>query len=117
MGDCFNARDIRKPTKPLPNHIDIMSCTRSHDAEVYFSDSIWLSTQPYPGDKEIDDRYHARCKDQLEGYVGMRYEQSMLEYVSWVPNTNTWKVGDRRSICAAYSPYRALSYSVKGLRV
>jgi hypothetical protein len=57
-----------------------------------------------------------RCLEEFEAYVGIPYEDSVLEFDAYLyPTAETWGAGDREIVCAAYNlDLTPLTGSVKG---
>jgi hypothetical protein len=42
------------------------------------------------------------CRERFDAFVGLEYENSILEIVSLNPTAESWKQGDREVVCALY---------------
>ncbi len=45
---------------------------------------------------------HDSCLERFDSFVGMDYENSVLEIVTLYPTTESWQQDDREVVCALY---------------
>ncbi|WP_165975266.1 serine/threonine-protein kinase [Actinomadura rubrisoli] len=114
-GDCVKAPQVGTD-KPLPDLVDITTCTSNHDAEVTFVGQLWAPNGRNPGEKKRRQQTTSRCEAELSKYVGTPYKQSVFDYAYWFPSETTWGNGDRQIVCMAYYPKHGLHYTIKGIQ-
>jgi hypothetical protein len=91
-GDC-----ILKPERPPILAVSIVPCTEAHDFEVY---AVYdAPAGEYPGDEKIERIAGERCVAEFPAYVGLSFERSRLNSVTFKPDAKTWAIDDRRFIC------------------
>ena len=95
--------------------LETTGCTREHDAEVFH---LTQDTEDErPSDSELEDMGGDACLAAFEGYVGIPYEESELDYTMLYPSPGSWEQGDREIICFIISgdgTDTQLSGSMKG---
>lgn len=112
VGDCFNdgladgAGDVLEPRA--------IDCAQPHTAEVFH-----VATLPdgdFPGDAAVRDQAQELCLAQFAGYVGLPFEQSVLNASFLGPVEDTWAAGDREVVCylTGATPGEQLSGSQRG---
>ena len=42
------------------------------------------------------------CVERFEAWVGIRFEESILDVVFLMPHADGWRAGDREVVCAAH---------------
>ena len=94
IGDCFNDA----PVSQLP----ITPCSSPHDNEVYAVFNTSLDT--FPGADEMYDAAFEDCRNRFEAFVGLPYDNSILNIYTIHPTQLSWtNLNDREIICALYS--------------
>jgi hypothetical protein len=110
VGQCFNT-----PDDDVVEEVNAVECTEPHTYEVVASvDHPASSNEDFPGDDEILEFAEEECGAAWEGYVGISFEESELLAFAIHPVEETWRVGDREVLCAAYLEDEQLSESVQG---
>ena len=91
IGDCIDF-DVYEPR----------SCRQPHDAEVYL-----VTDHPdqaaYPGIDLLSEWAEPICYARFEGYTGVPYQDSALDFDYLLPSNVTWSAGDREVICVVYN--------------
>jgi hypothetical protein len=101
VGDCFDDGDI--PTGPEVEEIGdvpLVDCSEPHDNEVY--ETVTVDGDEYPGDQAIAEHADQVCLDAFEGFVGLDYMSSDLDFGWLVPTAESWETGDRTIACFVY---------------
>ena len=86
-----------------------------HDAEVFHLTQV--TEDERPSDSELEDMGGDACLAAFEGYVGIPYEESELDYTMLYPSPGSWEQCDREIICFIISgdgTDTQLSGSMKG---
>lgn len=111
VGDCY---DLASETEV--EEVDVVDCAEPHTYEVY---AVALHPagpgEEYPGDDEISSFADDECLgDAFYDYVGIDYQDSELFAFALQPTAETWDVGDREVVCAAFLQDGLLEGSVAG---
>ena len=81
----------------LPTGDKTTDCSALHDAEVFHLTQV--TEDERPSDSELEDMGGDACLAAFEGYVGIPYEESELDYTILYPSPGSWEEGDREIIC------------------
>ncbi|WP_336645680.1 septum formation family protein [Microbacterium sp. USHLN186] len=99
VGDCKLEDDI---SSGQLSDTRIVSCTEPHDEEVYHE--FEMKDGVYPPAALIEREAFEQCGDAFEGYVGVSYEESMLEFAYFSPTEDGWtQLDDRVVQCVLYA--------------
>jgi len=93
VGDCMNDFGDSVDISTVP----IVDCSEEHDAEVYELKDI--DADSYPGDSAVSDEAEAICLDAYEDFVGLAYEDSLLNFSTITPTEQSWGLGDKEVVC------------------
>lgn len=97
VGDCFNdGSGMDAEVSDLPG----VPCSEPHDFETYAVFDVAL--QDYPSEDEMSELAYTRCLERFDGFVGIDYENSVLDIVTLYPTTESWQQNDREVVCALY---------------
>ena len=97
VGDCFNdGSSMSDEVSDLPG----VPCDEPHDYETYAVFDVAL--QSYPSDEEMSELAYERCLERFDGFVGLNYEDSILDIVTLYPTTESWQQNDREVVCALF---------------
>jgi hypothetical protein len=107
VGDCL---DLSAVTAEEVNSLPVVPCSDPHDSEVYAEQTLTGDT--YPAD--IDDQVGQICYDAFEPYVGIAYEESILEVQPLTPTTTSWDGGDRVVQCVLVHPTEQVTGTLAG---
>lgn len=110
VGDCV---DLSTATSGADDQIDTVlrvSCSRSHDAEVYAS--VVFDDGDYPVD--VRQRTQQRCRDEFADFVGLTMRDSEIQVSAHFPTEESWGQGDRTGLCLAQDPDGGLSDTLRG---
>ncbi|MFC4222890.1 hypothetical protein [Lysinibacter cavernae] len=84
VGDCFTDEGTADEVDSLP----VVPCGDPHDNEVYFNHVMQGGT--FPGDAAIADEAATVCGQQFPTFVGLPYEESVLDYSAVMPTADSW---------------------------
>ena len=101
VGDCFD--DPASQSAEVEG-VDETPCSESHDNEVYaVADHPASGDAPYPGAEAIDAYSSGYCLSEFESYVGIDYQESILEVGYFFPIRDGWEdADDREVVCFLY---------------
>ncbi|MFF7292802.1 septum formation family protein [Microbacterium sp. NPDC008134] len=109
IGDCFNDT-AGEQVSELP----VVPCADPHDNEVYYEHE--MPDGEFPGDDAISAAAEENCFAQFEGFVGIAYADSVLEYNYLTPTTGSWEdYGDRLIQCIVYDPSAQVQGTLAGV--
>jgi len=98
VGDCIPLVEYEDEIFEVP----VVPCDRPHTDEVYFI--YQFDDGEYPGDDVLYQAAEERCLAEFEGFVGMSYEQSELDFYSYWPTQMSWNRMDDRTVhCIVFS--------------
>ena len=101
IGDCFDDGDMSAGAGVEEiGDVPLVDCTEPHDNEVYEIQTI--EGDGFPGDQQIADEADRICFDAFEGFVGLDYQSSALDFGWLVPTAESWEAGDRLVACFVY---------------
>lgn len=110
VGQC-----VQLPTEESVTDLKTTDCSALHDAEIFYLSQV--TEDERPSDAELEDIGGDACLAAFEGYVGIPYEESALDYTMFYPSPGSWEQGDREIICFIISGEGTdvqLSGSMKG---
>jgi len=98
VGDCFDDPSSFEEVESVP----IKECADPHDNEVYANST--MSGTSWPGVAAVEEFADEACYTEFERYVGIAYEDSLLEFGWLVPTEASWaEVDDRTVTCIVYN--------------
>lgn len=98
IGECIDSDELDKYL--AGDDFAVTACSDPHDAEVYYVHEF--PAGPYPGDDAVVDELSTVCRGEFEGYVGLDYEASALNFWSLWPTQGFWESGNRTGECALF---------------
>ncbi|MDI2099439.1 septum formation family protein [Ruicaihuangia caeni] len=107
VGDCFN-----DTTSESIAHVPAVPCSESHDNEVFHI--FDMEDGEYPGDEAIMMAAFEQCVPPFEEFVGMSYEESVLDVFPITPSGETWAADDREVVCAIWDTTGRVSGTLAG---
>jgi len=114
VGDCFDDWEgsLSNVTQEVSD-VPIVDCADPHDNEVYSVSE--MPSGPFPGDQAIEDWTIARCSETFDPYVGIAYEESVLDFGAFFPTQDTWDRGDTEVMCFLWHiNFEKLTESMQG---
>jgi hypothetical protein len=101
IGDCFDDGEMSAGAGVEEiGDVPLVDCTEPHDNEVYEIQTV--EGDGFPGDQQIADEADRICFDAFEGFVGLDYQSSSLDFGWLVPTAESWDAGDRLVACFVY---------------
>jgi hypothetical protein len=105
VGECINLM-------PNGNVVGVLSCVRSHDAEVF--GTFHLSGTAWPGAAAVQQASASGCASRLSGYVNPQLSGADLTQSYVYPGAQAWQAGERSVICEVRATSGTLTGSVRG---
>jgi len=100
VGDCLNQQASEEATEV--SSVPTVPCSEPHDSEAYAA--MDMPAGDFPGDQAVSDAADTFCYDEFEKFVGMNYDESVLELATFFPTAESWAEGDHEILCFVYSP-------------
>jgi hypothetical protein len=100
VGDCFDDGDLEVGSVSEVGDVPLVDCSQPHDNEVFAMGNI--EGNAFPGDEVVAGRADEICLAEFEGFVGLDYATSALDFGWLVPTADSWAGGDRVVTCFVY---------------
>jgi hypothetical protein len=116
VGDCFDsAIDETVGETVEVQGVDAIPCAEEHRNQVYAIRQLPDgSDAPFPGDDAAFESSGLLCLETFQDFVGLVYEESVLDISVVYPSADTWGAGDRDVVCAVYDPAGPVTGSLEG---
>ena len=104
-GECLNSG---------PNGISglqVLSCSRAHDAEVFAT--FRVAGSHYPGATAVQQQARQGCASRLSGYLNPQLSAASLTQSFVYPDAGAWSAGERTVVCTVHSTSGPLVGSVR----
>jgi hypothetical protein len=98
IGDCIMTGNLGKNVESVP----VVPCDQAHDAQI--SGLELLPAGAWPGQDAVHRGAADLCRKALQNFVGISYEESVLEFHSFTPTSAAWAAGDRSVLCDVSDP-------------
>jgi len=109
VGDCMASTDQATEVQTVPTR----PCNEAHDSEIFAS--TMLPDGDFPGDDAVTATADDFCYGQFQVFVGMAYEQSVLELSYFMPSQESWDgMADREVLCILVDPAGGVTGTMKG---
>lgn len=110
VGDCFDDDSVNDTGV---TDVPAVPCAEPHDNEIYYI--FDLPDGDFPGVSGIETSAYDGCYAQFEGFVGVAYDASVLDYWPIYPSEESWNsLGDREVICSVYEPQAKVTGTLAG---
>lgn len=110
VGDCLlDAGSMDTEVSEAPT----VPCAEAHDFEAYAAQDI--EGDAFPGDEAVATQAEQVCYDAFTPFVGMSYEESVLNFNYFVPTASSWEAGDREILCLIYDEAAQTAGSLAGV--
>jgi hypothetical protein len=100
VGDCFNLAAGDENAVEV-DEVEAVPCTEPHENEVYVVTN-YTGTDSYPGEQAIWEFADQFCLTAFETFVGMPYQDSLLDFGYFYPSREGWDEDDRGITCVVY---------------
>lgn len=97
VGDCFDLQDESQDTV---ENVDAKPCSEPHVYQMFFVGD--LPSGDYPSQDTMDAFAYDNCLPAFQSYVGVTYEESVLDIFYLTPTEESWGSGDHSVQCAAH---------------
>ncbi len=98
VGDCLVDQTADAEVEEVP----VVPCDQPHAQEIYYSHII--DADALPDETEMQTIVGDACIVQFETFVGLPYDDSVLD-VTWLePTQGSWDSGDRELLCMVIDP-------------
>ena len=94
--------------------IEASSCSEPHSDEIFASGSI--PDGNFPGMDVVEAKAQDMCIAEFDDFVGISYEESVLDVGYLTPTEESWNDGDRDVLCTVYDPAEEISGSLRGAK-
>jgi hypothetical protein len=95
VGDCIVETDW--DGQLAGGGVEVVDCAEEHTDELFAV--VAHDDTAFPGEEEILTLADDACQQAFEGYVGASYQESDYDFSYIAPSEDTWKAGDRESLC------------------
>jgi hypothetical protein len=94
--------------------IQTVPCSEPHSEEIFAA--VTPPNGDFPGMEAIDAQAEDLCIiAEFEDFVGLSYEESVLDVGGIMPSEESWRQGDRRIFCTISDPAGEVSGSLRGV--
>jgi hypothetical protein len=108
VGDCL----VDPSSEGEVSEIPVVPCSEPHTGEIFLSHT--MTETALPSDAEMEGIIDETCVTQFATFVGIPYEDSVLE-VSWLsPTAESWDAGDRELLCIVNGPSNQVVGTLEG---
>lgn len=116
VGDCTD-EDIGEAENETYTSLNVVPCSELHDSEFYASHM--MEDGEFPGNEYIEQTALELCLTSSESFVGIGYQESILDISYLFPTEESWNTSnDREILCAIYHMEgEKLADSAKNLRI
>jgi hypothetical protein len=108
VGDCLSGD---APTGEVAS-VPVVPCAEAHDSEIFFSYTI--PDGEFPTTEAMSAITDEQCLGAFESFVGLPYDQSVLEVTTLEPTSESWAQGDRELLCIVVDPAGGVTGSLAG---
>jgi hypothetical protein len=104
VGDCVD-NVVTDSASTEVESVGGVPCAQPHQAEAYHAFDLPEGDGTFPGDAAVGEQADAGCIAAFQGFVGLAYEQSALDYTWLVPTLASWdERDDREVLCFVIEP-------------
>jgi hypothetical protein len=109
VGDCL--ADFQDAT--ALSRVTASPCSEPHSDEIYASGAI-TDEDEFPGAEAIQSAAEDICIAEYAEFVGLPYEDSVLDIGYLTPTEESWATGDREVLCTIFDPAEEVTGSLRG---
>jgi hypothetical protein len=102
VGDCL--ADFQDGTEL--SSVDALPCSEPHSDEIYASGRI-PDGDDFPGPQALEAAARELCLSEYADFVGLPYDDSVLDIGYLKPTEESWADGDREVLCTIFDPAAA----------
>jgi Septum formation len=100
VGDCLTDYRATEGIVSVPTVL----CSEPHSGEIYAVVPLPEGDGNYPGVEAISAQAEEICIAEFERFVGLSFEESVLEFSFLAPEETEWDTGDREVLCMVHDP-------------
>ncbi len=97
VGDCLGEETGEGEIESL----EAAPCSEPHAEEIFAA--LTVPDGDYPGQEALDAEAEG-CLEEFAEFVGMPFQESVLEINYMTPTEESWSMGDRELLCTVYDP-------------
>nr|WP_281386909.1 septum formation family protein [Jiangella mangrovi] len=110
LGDCISNFNAEEQVSELT----VIACEDEHDQEVFAVFEVPEGDGSFPGAEAFQTQVESDCISEFATFVGMDYNESVLE-IRWLePTEESWAEGDRELVCTVLDPSGPVSGTLEG---
>jgi len=99
--DCLNLPS----ESSMVQSVEGVPCSQPHNAQAYAVFDLVGFGDAFPGSAAFEEQAGKGCYDRFEGFVGIRYEESELDFMTLEPSAESWtELDDREIVCLLVLP-------------
>ncbi|MFB8191271.1 DUF2510 domain-containing protein [Microbacterium sp. NPDC055988] len=110
IGDCLPFVDYGDTGQIY--ELPVVPCDQPHTDEVYFIFDV--DDEEFPGDDALGEAAWDGCAAQFDAYVGIAYEDSVLDFYTYQPTETSWARADDRAVQCILFSYEDVIGSLEG---
>lgn len=112
VGDCLPFVDYGDTGQIY--ELPVVPCDQPHTDEVYFI--FELDGEDFPGDDALEEAAWDGCASHFDAYVGVAYEDSVLDFYNYQPTETSWARADDRTVQCILFSYEDVTGTLEGAR-
>ncbi|GAA3585758.1 septum formation family protein [Klugiella xanthotipulae] len=110
VGDCFNDEGTSESEEI--SDVPVVPCSEPHDNEIFFDFELTGDTFPLV---TLEDDILAKCGPAFKEFIGVDFNDSVIEMSYIAPTSQTWtQMDDRLVSCFVIDPDGQTTGSLKG---
>ena len=111
VGDCLATSPPEE--EQLITSLETVPCSEPHGEEIFAA--VTLPDGDFPGTDAILEQGDELCIAAFDGFVGLPYEETALDFWLITPSEQSWYQGDRSVLCTIYDPAGEVSGTLRGV--
>ncbi|MDF2561987.1 MAG: hypothetical protein K0R99_3433 [Microbacterium sp.] len=112
VGDCLPFVDYEDTGQIY--ELPVVPCEKPHTDEVYFIFEV--DDEEFPGEEALSDAASDGCAAHFDTYVGIAYEDSVLDFYSYQPTETSWARADDRTVQCILFSYDDVTGTLEGAK-
>lgn len=112
VGDCLPFVDYEETGQIY--ELPVVPCEQPHTDEVYFIFEV--DDEEFPGEDALGDAAWDGCAAHFDTYVGIAYEDSVLDFYSYQPTETSWARADDRTVQCILFSYDDVTGTLEGAK-
>ena len=111
VGDCLATSPPEE--EQLITSLETVPCSEPHGEEIFAA--VTLPDGDFPGTDAILEQGDELCIAAFDGFVGLPYEETALDFWLITPSEQSWYQGDRSVLCTIHDPAGEVSGTLRGV--